>query len=585
MKIISHNLLPRQKHRKQGLNVNIDLYDYAAELYEELERTEIINRLKSIPHLGIIKVPAKLKKTRYDYIMLQLYFHQIIKHNLQSQLKLTYNNAVKSAEFSVSSPSSFTNKPSIGDTLQLLCIVYNIGHFFNTFTASRAATLLVKDYDYFTAKLINSSEDPRFKETAERIIESRNYQRFHLLNSLLVLEHCSQELASVKLAQDLIYSYLNQDSLPKDSKLNYIFDVFKSVRDVSYVAYDLQIAPTPFTLDLWNEQAVCVLFKELLSNFNDRLPAENLMKSIEKMLDDTVYNENSNAICYYKISQRIANRFENSVDIETFDYYNDCFLSANSVFNKSYSQKRDYCNVGILKLTFPTGCSNISEELVYTLERTNNVSVGYYDRHSGERTVLVSIKKKCRYKPKVAFRVMGLVVSALRKIPNITPDDFRFLLVAKFFIHNLFGENLVVIKPTIHNRICTLCTRGKNKRITALEELLKNGSGTIDEKHEAEFILERLKLDAVNDTCITIPGSVLLYPQDAPGRKLCEFDGMVLFPYRKKEQIVLFESKNTKNKPGYGRRCLCDKLNVLSFSYDITKVESVQHDVFLKISV
>ena len=101
MKIISHNLLPRQKHRKQGLNVNIDLYDYAAELYEELERTEIINRLKSIPHLGIIKVPTKLKKTRYDYIMLQLYFHQIIKRNLQGQLKLTYNNTVKSGEFSI----------------------------------------------------------------------------------------------------------------------------------------------------------------------------------------------------------------------------------------------------------------------------------------------------------------------------------------------------------------------------------------------------------------------------------------------------------------------------------------------------
>lgn len=585
MKIISHNLLPRQKHRKQGLNVNIDLYDYAAELYEELERIDIITRLKSIPHLGVIKVPTKLKKTRYDYVMLQLYFHQIIKRNLQNQLRLTYNNAVKSSEFSISSPESFANKPSIGDTLQLLCIVYNVGHFFNTFTASRAATLLAKDFDYFATKIIHSSSDPRFMEASERIIDSRNYQRFHLLNSLLVLEHCSQELPSVKLAQDLIYSYLNASSLPENSKLKYIFDVFKSVRDVSYVAYDLQIAPTPFTLDLWNEQAVCILFKELLSNFNDRIPAENLMKSIEKMLDDTVYNENSNAICYYKISQKIEKRFEHSVNIETFDYYNDCFLSQYSVFNKPYSQKRDYCNFGILKLTFPIECSNISEELVYTLERTNNVSVGYYDRHSGERTVLVSIKKNCKNKSKVAFRVMGLAVSALRKIPNIVPEDFRFLLVAKFFIHNLFGENLVVIKPTIHNRICTLCTRGKNKRTTALEEILKDCSGTVDEKHEVEFILDCLKSDTVNDTCITIPGSVLLYPQDAPGRKLCEFDGMALFPYRKKDQIVLFESKNTKGKPGYGRRCLCDKLNILSFSFDSAKIENVHHDVYLKISI
>ena len=66
MKNITHNLLPQQKQRKQGLSVSINLYDYAAELYDELARIGIINRVKSISHLGLINVPKGLRKTRYD---------------------------------------------------------------------------------------------------------------------------------------------------------------------------------------------------------------------------------------------------------------------------------------------------------------------------------------------------------------------------------------------------------------------------------------------------------------------------------------------------------------------------------------
>ena len=93
-KIIEHNLLPKQVPRKRNLNVKIDLYDYAAELYEELAQIGIIERTKTIPQLGIIKADKHLRKTRYDYIMLQLYFHQLIKKNLQDKLRFTYNNKV-----------------------------------------------------------------------------------------------------------------------------------------------------------------------------------------------------------------------------------------------------------------------------------------------------------------------------------------------------------------------------------------------------------------------------------------------------------------------------------------------------------
>jgi len=98
MKIIKHDLLTKQKSRKYNLKVEIDLYPYAAELYAELEKIGIVDRIKDIPQLGVIKVPKKLQKTRYDYVMLQsssnechssflwiqeLFAHQNVYHNIQ----------------------------------------------------------------------------------------------------------------------------------------------------------------------------------------------------------------------------------------------------------------------------------------------------------------------------------------------------------------------------------------------------------------------------------------------------------------------------------------------------------------------
>ena len=65
------------------------------------------------------------------------------------------------------------------------------------------------------------------------------------------------------------------------------------------MAYDLQIAETPLTIDLCNEKAMVLLLKELLSEYNNNQSSNHLVGSITKLLDDTVYNENSNAIDLY----------------------------------------------------------------------------------------------------------------------------------------------------------------------------------------------------------------------------------------------------------------------------------------------
>ena len=584
---ITHDLLPKQRLRKHNLKVEIDIYPYATELYEELEHIGIINRVKEIPQLGVIKVAKRLAKTRYDYIMLQLYLHQMIKNHLQGHLRWTYNNYVAAKEFRKDYKYIKKDKPSIGDILQLLTIVYNIGHFYNTFTASRAVTMLASEDSAFFDMVVGASTSERFHEAAKSILNSKNYQRLHLLNSILILERCDQAKQSVSLAMEILYAYINESTLPEDSKLKYAFAIFRNVRTVSYMAYDLQIAETPLTIDLCNEKAMILLLQELLSKYNNNQSSHHLVQSTTKLIDDTVYNENSNAICYYKISRKMVSLITKDPSYTSTNYYADLFADKSSILNRTHAHKRDYAQSQILKLTFSGDQRFLSEALLADLEKINNTRVGYYDRHSGEQTILVSIKKNCDPSTKIysAFKAMKCAVSYLRRIADISSLDVRFILCTKFFLFYLFDENPVVIKPTIDREKCVICTRGKNSRVKELRSLLCASVGTEDENHEVEFLLSQLESDSINDTSITLPASILVYQKDAVGRKLCEFDGMIIHPMRKMDQVVFLEAKNRNEKPAFGKNCLKEKLDKFPIRYNYDDIQIVSCDAYLKYSI
>ena len=586
MTIITHDLLPKQKTRKHNMKVKIELYAYATELWDELEDSGFISRVKEIPQLGVIKVVKKLAKSRYDYIILQLYFHQIIKKNLQSHLRLSYNNYV-SGEVFQSSFDGIDDKPSIADILQLLCIIYNIGHFYNTFTASRAVTMLASEDNSFYDKVVNSSENERYKSAAKNILHNKNYHRLHLLNSILILERCNQGKQSVLLALEILYAYINESMLPEESKLKYVFEIFRNVRLVSYMAYDLHIAETPLLIDLCNEKAMILLFRELLSEYNNNQPSYSLVQSATKLLDDTVYNENSDAICYYKISRDMVSQIKKNTNIANISYNDNLFLDKSSILNKNYKHRKDYTYNEILKITFPIEEHDYITGMIAELERINNSRVGYYNRQSGEQTILVSIKKRCsrQIKRYAAFKVMRCVVKYLRKIPSIKSSDVRFILCVKFFLFYLFNENPAIIKPTVDRKKCVICTRGKTSRLKELRNLLHGSGETVDINHEVEFLLCLLERDLKNDTCITIPASIVVYKKDTVGRKLCEFDGMIIHPTRTTNQVIFAEAKNRTEEPIFGKRCLEEKLNKLSIQYNYDDIKIDNYDAYLEYTI
>ena len=55
MNPIEHDLLQSKNHKKKS-KCQIDLYHYTNELYNELISLNIIDRMKEIPQLGLIRV-------------------------------------------------------------------------------------------------------------------------------------------------------------------------------------------------------------------------------------------------------------------------------------------------------------------------------------------------------------------------------------------------------------------------------------------------------------------------------------------------------------------------------------------------
>lgn len=584
--IIKHNLVKKQKARKTSSLVDIDVYHWAEELYDELEKQGVIQRVKDTNQLGVIRVAKHLTKSRYDYMLLQLYFHQLIRKDtaLQSSLEYSYGNYVRPSEFHRELDYIDKQKITVGDLLQILTISYNIGHFYNTFVSSKAAVAFAGINPEFKRTIVESFDRTDGQSLAQHILEEKSYLRYHLLNSLLILERCDQSKISVRLAQDLIYTYVNEKNLAPDSKLCYVLRLYRNVRNIAFLSYDFQIAPTPITIDLCDSKSILLLFHELLSIYNDNSSTRRLLNSMNKLLNDTVYNEESSTICYQMITDRMVSELR-QVSTWDKDIYYSMMGSKESIFNRDYAQSRRYVSDGFLKLTFRKEHREISRALFSRLNHMQYVRVGYYDRNSGEQTIVVSLSNQCKKKTQVAFRVLGVVTNLLRTVPNIMNNDPRYLLATKFYLFYLCGQRQIHIKPTVSSQNCVLCTKGKSQRILSINKVLRENEGDEDQVHEVEHLRWVLQKDAKNDVCITLPSSILVCGNGNEDKTFCEFDGMIIYPNRTSNQIVFLEAKNTKVKPTYGKKCLIDKLRKLNIQFEEEDIEINKKDAMLFWSV
>lgn len=576
--IVSSNLNNKKIKR------DIILGRFAEELYDELLRMGYIERMNQVSQLGTIKVPKNQRKSRYEYMCLQLYIHDVLKKQaVDKTFEYTYGSKIKSHELGLDDIKLEGYFPTVLDVIQITIMVSNIGHFENTFAANKgiieACMLDEVVEDWMIRQFSEENQD-----IIRLLITDKNYMQLNLGVSLLMLQKCNVELKSIKLAQQIIKDFILKST---KSKLNYAFEIFKNVRNLSFYAYDLPISMIPLRINVASGTDICTIFKELQNKYNNTVPARKLFESIAKLLGDTVYNRPSYVISQYEtVSKKIRNELIEHIDI--WKDFMGLLLDRNSLINRNYSLNCNYDKENILKLTFDSNELNFYE-VFQRVERMNYVRAGYYYRGNGRNTMLIALDKKSDVKS--ALNVLRYLISVLRKKTKNNDEkelEAKYINITRFFLYVLFERRKVEIKPS--NNMVLYVAKGRKQRLKGLENVITNDRDD-DLDHELCLVRDYLALDNMNDTAIVIGGSIVVMKDKERDNieknqvELNEYDGLVIYPYRKENQVVFFEAKNKKNRDKSAKGCLIEKLNNVHILYDEGDIKTVNKDCYYEYTI
>lgn len=558
-----------------------DLTDIADELYKEIEKNGYIERLKEIRQLGTIKIKKENVKTKLEYIELQLNLNNSVRKQKDINLKYGYGSKISNKEYL---DKECIKETTVFDVIQLFIITYNIGHFYNTFASSKAVVMYANKDECFKNKIIKEFKEEKLKNVALKVIENKNYHHMHLINSLLILDKCDPEKESVIVAKEIIYNYINKNELKeknKHSKLLHVFDVFRKIRDISFIVFDLESAKIPLKIDINDKESMMVILNEFLSEKNNNMHMKNFFESICKMLNDVLYNKPQNAIESHITTKKMLRELQKS-EIEKFKlYYEDYFKNETSILNRSYNEKKYFDKTKILKITFNIDEKYHAFEFYEEIEKTQEIECAFYSRHDGKLTIVLSLKKSCKNKIKTSFKVLKLFVNFINsKLENIEVYDIRYLILVDYCLYYVFQEKRVEIKGIVDGKR-VFGNRGEKQRIQELDKLLRNNIENKDAEHEIKCIKNYLEEDFKGDVSIVIPSSIEMF--DEKNISISEFDGLVIFPNRDKEQVVFFEAKNSKKYNA--KRSLKDKFIKFNIEFIEDKFIKKNNDIAYKYTI
>lgn len=573
MKHFIEDVFKKHDRIKRSKPVEFDLYPLSEQLFDEFDRIGVIERLKAIPQLGSIPVSQNLQKSRYDYVVLQIWLHKKAHDLINESLEYSYASTMHKEDFvpNIELRAPY-NKPTVEEFIQTLTLAYNAGHSYNTFMSSRAMIFALKEsndvYSTFEAQLA----DPRGRELLRRVVDNDDYHHFHLVNSILVLEKCNGALFSVQIAKELIFAYLGINACSK--KLKYVFNLFRRIRNLSITTFDLQLDHTPFRIRLTNDNSLRQFLKEYLALYNDNGKAIQIVNSLTKLLSAFIYDDEKRTIITHYISKGIGRKVLNQ---GVADYYNTLFLNIDSPINKKSSSSLRIDSV-CMKLTFDEVEKEYATGLFQKLDHMNHVRASFYNRHDGRCTLVVSVSKKQVKNVSLQLRILKTVISYLRKIHGIKQDDIRYLISTKYFLSHLLNNRLISINSTGDNLdTCVYCLKGFVNKRKALDKHISN---YVDPgaKHEVENMRTYLQTDTTKDISILVPASIVVFDSNG-GKKDIEFDGIIIHPYRKSNQIVFLEAKISR-AAGKAEKELKQKLTKLGFVVSAANIIRTGNDAY-----
>lgn len=299
---------------------NCLLFGEVENLYDLLDKKGLIEKLRKTYQLGTMRfVYPGAHHTRYEYIFTQL----MLISNV-----VTGKGARRNVELSLSSKlgeyKALGYKVSGGEILQMLAILGNLGHMYDTFTASRIFLRLLKESKEKGSSLYQVYKRNLPKEiysAFDELLYSENYYKLHLFNAIHLIKGYSISAANKDICNlsVQVLTQLIDSTLIKNEATFRIFTLYKKLRKIAYLSVDMIYTPASFGANL--SQMIYSISSAIDDLFNDQSAISRSIGQLEDIIHKQIYDspicilnstriEQEYYLEYAEVTSQISNVFD-----------------------------------------------------------------------------------------------------------------------------------------------------------------------------------------------------------------------------------------------------------------------------------
>lgn len=593
-KKIDYNLLG------QG-NIKVYMYKEPKEVYDFLSYYQFDNKLNELNQLGAMRHVLKgAHYTRYEYMLLQMLLINRIGRGKKS--------VGLSDEFRFEELNLKGNYLSKAALLQCLAILTNIGHFPDTYTASKVWLHLLSKNKHKIRTIYRRGLTPEARLELEKVIQTFDYYKIHLLNTIYMLGRFKRkDKALATFSKKLLLYYIQDDN----DELKQLFKIYHSIRRISYLLLDSNYVSTPFKVELSE-------ILQTIENLND--PDELInedsvfyktLKYIDMLLEDALYLSPEIMLNKYIQSEILRNNFNSSRNkdfrrkkeivklLRTQNKENEEAKIFDPSRQQFLEEKLDH---RILSLNYyldedksePVKIIEEEDEINSEIARRNGIFTMELSPRKSELRIASSLLESCNIKVQKSLQLAGLIIKLDRQlrdkgiIKNKENKKLFELKTLKFILEHCFSNFRVDFYYDIFEKPPFFFARGSQTVANQIEVFLDTHKDKLNSStlHEIKTLIKKLEKIEYTGYVLAFAGSTKLKGKKDSEYK-AEYDGIICMPNRIDSNFMyVIEAKGGRRGRAAAFNQLNDSLGQTLDSNITYKVESFRRrDAFANLSL
>jgi hypothetical protein len=270
--------------------LDITLHGIAALFHEQLKKDGLINYLKGLDHLGFISKchPGNHHK-RWDYVCLQLYFLQKLKH---STFNTGLNKDTRLNGYVASNQ----------EILQTFILFANIGHLEGTLSSEKGLCDFLNHHPSEKKSFLGKiSQNSQLNELTQKVFTKFDFYKMKYLIALNYVLHSRTDARIVSAIMLILQKYLHE----KDIQFEKLRILYFKIRKVCFVYLDSFHCQVPMQINL-SKILVNIFSFDALFNPVDS-DYESVLDANEKVLSKELYLSPKSSFTYCLTSTEFCN--------------------------------------------------------------------------------------------------------------------------------------------------------------------------------------------------------------------------------------------------------------------------------------